>query len=485
MALHTKFPLLEKMKTRYFIPLVGLVGLLILIFFYIQQFHSITQTNLIKFHSLIVEDPLFYDPNTDLKLLRTSVQTLKNEDDQIVRTNDSYQKNNAGNDKWDVFPKDWRIWPDGFLMTLPTIHELTASFVNKPTPEGAIALLNAYEQSVKEYKNAIELDIQAMETFLNRSPKMATTKILFLGSATTPEIVHNDFLLIRKNAQALETEIAERKKCLYEGVCLPKRSADMNMAQKDAVTVPFKPLPDNILEIDRSKDKVFGPFYIQTGCQGFTEDQKIYNLPFYMVEDKDGNLIPMPTNTKYYRDYRKVPQQAVAQIWLKRGISVRPHEALTDYLCTDLRYLPQLFLQYLKEKQAPSSTLSDKNLLSILPYLVERTSLLSEFMIYDLAYTKKPYSPLYLLVDRSAYSLYFGTFSPRIWRIPQSPAFLIQKDFTDSAFRAGFTKYEKLIADGMSEEEIAKLNSTPSILKVYQSEVQATPSAKNKEVSRL
>lgn len=475
MALIPKLPFAKGSKLIYTLSIVGFIVFFIIlpISIYTKIFSPIFHTNLMKFHSLTAKDPLFYDANTDLEHLRASVQTLKDSDDQIVKMNELYTKNQFNYAKWDVYPKGWRIWPDEFLTMLPMIHEATKDFLNQPTSEKAIKLLNEYTKITREYRNSIDIQIQTLETFLERFPKYKTTKIFFIGSATTPKIAHNDFLLIRKNAEKLEEEIIGRKKCLYEGVCVSKKISDQKLMQNNAVTVPFSPLPDDILGIDRKKDSVFGPFNVVTGCFGFSEDQKPYRLPFFMVEG-DNKLSPILANAKYYMDNRPPkPQPANAPPWVKFGFYLRPHEVSTDYLCTDLRYLSQLFLDYLKERQESKGSLSNENLFSVFPYLIDHTEMLSQFLTFNLIYTKTPYSPLYLLINRSAYSLYFGTFTSRIWRISQSPTYLIKKDFSDKIFYAGYTTYENLVVEGISEKEIIKLNSIPDILEKYRMELQA------------
>jgi len=433
-----------------------------------------------KFHELTKSDPLFYDPNTDVSYLRDSVRSLKNMDDEILRVDKMYRKSETGKHR-DVFPDDWRLWPDEFLSTLPSVHEATVSFLDRQTRENAQTLLQEYENTVENYSKAIKLQAQAMETVLARSPERKQKKILFLGSATTPKIVLNDFLLIRKNAQALEEEVKQRKECLYKGECSTKeRTNDADVNKDNILVIPYKPLSEDMLGIEKDKVAVFGPYYAATDCFGFTETGGTYSYPFYVVgrpskNGEKGILNLMFTNTKYYRDYRKVPDQPVAKIWLKRGITIRPHPGLSDYLCTDLRYMPELFMKYLKETQEITE-ISQKNKLATLPYLIQRTITYSGFLIYDLMNTKKSYDPLYLLINRSAYSLYFGTFSSSIWRIADMPTFLLKEDFTDISLRNGYTRYENLIAEGLSIEELKKLNSLPRVNEVYREEFFGTSS---------
>lgn len=426
-----------------------------------KKLNLISQTNLIKFHSLTSNDPLFYDPNTDLNHLNSALQSLKKLDDETVQVNSSYLDAEPNNYKFNVFPKGWTIWPEKFLATLPQIHELTTEFLAKPTPRKATELLDNYERATKQYKNAIDLNIQAMETFLSRSPefKKESKYIVFLRSATTAQIVLDDFMVIRKNAQALEREIIERKKCLYNGLCLKKVMNEPFINDKDSVKITFKPLPDKILDIDRSKDIVFGPYYASTGCFLFTEDQKSYNHPFFVVEKgnglRNGLIMPMLTNTKFYQDFRSQPEQATSLMWREHGYLIRNQEAINDYLCNDLRYVPLLYLNYLTEKRGANSSLSTRNVFSVLPYLADRSALGTYLLLYYKE-NKKPQNPLYMLVNRSAYSLYFGTFTSRIWRLPYSPTFLIKKPV--SKFPEINVSFEDLIAQGYSHDKIAKFN---------------------------
>lgn len=451
-------------RNKYiFILAFGVLILFYSIFIY-KKLNPINQVNLMKFHSLTATDPLFYDPNTDVNHLRSALQSLKKLDDEVVRINSFYLNSQPNTYQLNVFPKDWTVWPEGFLATLPQIHKITTDFITKPTQKNSIELLNSYEQATKQYANAIDLDIQALNTFLDRSPeyKKGAKKILFLGSATTPQIALNDFMVIRKNAEALENELIERKKCLYDGLCSPKNIKEPIIDNNDAVKIPLMPLTDKILDIDRSKDLVFGPFYASTGCFGFTQDQKEYSYPFFVVEKKSGYrnglIIPMLTNTKFYQDYRLFPEQATSILWQKYGYPVRDHDATTDYLCSDLRYVPFLYLNYLKEKQGNNNSISTKNILSVLPYLAERTALYGDYLLYDFRDNKKPQNPLYLLINRGAYSLYFGTFTSRVWRIPYSPTFLIKKTFSE--FSGINVTYEQLVAQGLSQDEIAKFNTS-------------------------
>lgn len=429
-----------------------------------------------SFHALTKNDPLFYDPSTDVSFLRTSVQSLKEIDDIILRNDARFRTKER-----DVFPDGWRLWPDEFLITLPSIHDATNHFLGDPTPSNAQILLERYEQAVKSYKIAIDLHTQAFELALERMPEKRQKKVLFLGSATTPEIVLSDFYLIQKNAEELEKEIEQRKKCFYKGECsTTERVANTDVYNDGSVIIPYKPLSEDILGIEKAEETVFGPYWAATGCFGFTESGQAYKYPFYIVQKTKKNtedifLKPMMTNTKYYRDYRRSPNQTIAKVEMKRGITVKPHAEVNDYLCTDLRYIPTLIMQYLKETQGITNEISQQSKLSALPYLIQHTLSFSDFPAYYALYAKEVFDPLYLLIDRSAYSLYFGTFSNTIWRIEEIPTFLLTKDFQEASFRAGYSKYEDLLAEGMSIEAIKKLNMLPRMNEQYMEKIFSSP----------
>lgn len=427
-----------------------------------------------EFYSMTKNDPLFSDASMDVSFLQESANKLKKIDDEILQTNEKFQENLSEKDR-NIFPKGWRLWPDEFLLTLPSIHEATNTFLTFPTKKNATALLKRYEQATQFYKKGIQLHIEAMETVLKRRPEVRAKNILFLGSATTPEIVLNDFKLIQKNAEALEKEIEHRKQCLYHGLCSAKRTPPSNTSTQKVIDVPFLPLKLTILGIDEDTEIVTGPYWASTGCFGFADDGSVYNHPFYIKVRKTENektfLKPLLSNTKYYLDYRSIPKIPSAKINLNQGIEIRPHPEVNDYLCTDLRYLPELIIQYLNESKKITNNYSRKNKLVTLPYLLQHTLSFSSFLIDESRYRKKPLDPLYLLVDRSAYSLYFGTFSPAIWRVVNTPTFLIQKDFRDVVIRSGYKEYKDLISDGMNDEEIAELNNLPRIDEVYQDEL--------------
>ena len=311
-----------------------------------------------------------------------------------------------------------------------------------------------------EYRKAIELHIKALDRILTKDPKAAETTIVFLGSGTNPEIVRNDFLLIRKNALALEKEIRARRLCLYIGRCDLKPPVEL--PEEEGVFVPFDPLPPEILGLDPTKKNFAGPYWVTTGCFGFAENGRPFRHPFYVkiLPSKDGSrpfLIPALANERFYRDYTKTPNSATGIINLKAGIKFRPQTESADYLCTDLNYLPKVLSQYLFSEEENAR-------LAALPYLIQNSLRVSFPLIYYPFYTEVSRLPLEFLITRNSYSVYFGTFSSKIWRLNRKPRFLLRGNID---FRPGYTDYYDLKKGGLSDETLAEPEKLLELKQIY------------------
>lgn len=428
----------------------------------------VSKENLQRFYEITKKDPLFYDPNMDIEFLERSVARLRQLDNQIMDMQKKYAKN--GNKKYkDISFPQWRIWPEDFLSTLPFIHQRTKTFLAKPTAADAGSLLEAYEQAIKNYKKANETNIAFMESLFEATPEIKQRKILFAGSATTPEIVYNDFLLIRQNAQELQNEVERRKVCLYNGICTQLSEFQLTVDEKNIQKVPFAPLPQDLLSIDRQTETFVGPYWGTTDCFGRPQANESLSYPFYMkVHDENGKIFvkPQMSNTKFYEDYRGLTSFP-AKVYGKMGITIRPHPEVNDYMCTDLRYVPTLFMEYLKDKKGITDALSQRTKIATFPYLIDHTLSFNDFLLYYPEYRKLPFDPFYLLLNRSAYALYFGTFSPGIWRLAQNPQFLLPEDFSYPQYRSSFIRYEDLIKEGFTPGEIQELNKLPKNKEVF------------------
>lgn len=415
---------------------------------------KINSENLVKFRELTERDPLFYNPATNAVFLHESVTEMKKSDDAIIKIDQIFRKN--GNKKYrDIFPNDWRLWPDEFLSILPRIHVATKKFINAPSPDGAAVLLDLYTEAAQSYKKAVNLNIEAFQTVLQKNPEASEKIIVFLGSGTTPEIVYNDFLLIRKNAEELEKEIAIRKNCLYYGRCYLRQETEFpvgNSVSERSVAVPFNPLPREILGIKKTEDPT-DPFWVSTPCFGWSPNGEPLSHPFYITEIKsEKNDVPRKkifmANERYYFDYMTSAEQALAYA-PKNESALRYQSETNDYLCTDLRYLAQAI---------------SGNSLESLPHLIQNTLSTSWLLTYQPRLVKRPFNPLYLLINRTAYSLFFVTFSPAVWRISEEPQFLLRQNVN---VRKGYLTYEDLLAHGMSKEDIIKLDSATPIQTLY------------------
>lgn len=415
----------------------------------------VSSKNLEKFRDLTATDPLFYDHATDTEFLLNSATEMKKADDTFLAI-DSRLRRRGDKRFRDVFPKNWRLWPDEFLATLPYIHIATEQFLKSPSVEGAIVLIDWHERAARLYKKAIDIQLIAMNNVRQRDPKTWEKTIVFLGSGTTPEIVYKDFFLIRKNAIKLTEEIAQRKRCLYFGSCdIGNWKFKIENFAKDTAFVPFNPLPYEILGIKKS-DKVEGPFWAPTPCFGRTDNGQPFNHPFFVVEVENKNnggksrKHVLLANEQYYHDYSTSASEAISTA-PKYESPLRRQAATNDYLCTDLRYLPSLFSK-------------SSNKLNALPHLIQNTLANVWILNAQQRLKKQAFHPLYLLINRSAYSLYFVTFSPAIWRIADMPQFLLRENVN---VRKGYMTYHDLISRGVSHEDILRLDSATPIQTLY------------------
>lgn len=468
---------LKKQKIRLVLIISLIIIFLItavMVLIYLKPLYTISDANINKFHALTKENSFLFDPGTNSEFLKNKVQQLKNKDDEIVNLTNRY-KNGYTEKNRDVLTDEWRLWPDQFLATLPIIHEQTNQFVNSRSRQDAIKLLDSYQKAAEEYSKSIEVNIKSLELILERSPSLKDTQIIFLGSATTPGIVYNDFLLIRANAAEIKKETLRRRDCLYMGNCNLNRtqSIQVSIKQQRPQVIPYEPLDKKYFGLDGDTEDLLGPFRATTGCFGRTETGNYYDLPFLIkvrTSKKTSQVFlkPMLSNTRYYKDFRQTTSQPSSQFYLSKNIHIRPHPEVNDYLCTDLSYLPDLVTQYLFQEKILTDPLSQELKLATLPYLINHTLSFSDIITNFPKYAERPMDPLHLLISRSGYSLYFGTFSPAVWRISQSPKFLIEKDFTQSAYKAGFKTFQDLKLEGMSDEDIVSLNSIPKFDEVFE-----------------
>lgn len=470
LTLLKKFQIANQVKILWFIFFLSAILIKPI---FINPVQEISPGNLEKFYELTATDPFFYDPAMDAVFLHEAIVEMKRIDDKILYVDRLFRS--SGDPKYrGVFPVSWRLWPDEFLATLPYIHVATKKFLDAPSRAGAEILLAWYEKAAVSYKKSIYLHIQAMENIFRVDPKMPKSKIAFLGSAVTPQIVYDDFLLIQKNAMQLTKEISERKRCLYSGNC---RVSDVSGPVSDvggrvSDVVPFNPLPNEILGINgKFGTDFFGPYRAETGCFGFTDSGGGYkSQPFYVVIKKSEQggkpwLKAVLSNEQYYTQYYSVSnnnplRQKVAVAHLARGLKYRPQPATNDYICTDLTYLPELIFQYLGKYRF----LQSKNKLATLPHLIKNTVTYSPLLILSPLYAKQPYTPLTLLITRSAYSIYFGAFTPAVWRLTEKPKFLLRQNFDLNKI---YETYRQLLERGLDFYALKTLQTIPSYQEVF------------------
>ena len=119
---------------------------------------------------------------------------------------------------------------------------------------------------------------------------------------------------------------------------------------------------------------------------------------------------------------------------------------------------------YLAEQKNAADGFSARNQLSTLPYLIQNTLDTAFFITSQPQYDQKSFNPLYLMVNRSAYSLYFGAFSPAMWRLHEDLKLSLAQNLD---FRGGYITYHELLKRGMTSTEITAINDVLSWSKLF------------------
>lgn len=447
-------------KNLIFLVAVTLAGVLLLwSLFYTPP---VSSENLQHFYDLTKNDPLFYDPATDAEFLRKTVAVLKKKEEIFLSVNEQFLPA-----EWkSVYPDGWRLWPIEFLALLPAIHEVTEALLENQTAESAVRLVELHESTARAYKKSIDMHKEALYNFLRIEPDRLRRRFRYIKTATTPEIVLSDFALIQKNADALEKEIKQRKFCLFYGRCPKARiNSPSNQTDGGARQVELRALPSEILAQD-DRFGVFkelaGPYWAATPCLGRAEDGNMLAQPFFVnLSESEGSgrtiLTLVFANDMFYRDLAAVePSKFYAAARLNYGISYNTQRPSAYYMCSDLTYYPEVLAAYFKDVEELDS-LSEKNKIFTLPYFIDFLSAHSNTrLIYRSIYSKKSLDPSYLVLNLSAYSLLFGSFSPAIWRINEQPQYTLRYNID---LQPSLLSYNDLLERGLSFDEILAIHS--------------------------
>lgn len=400
--------------------------------------------------------------------MRDAVRQLKDVEDTVLSINKEYLPSEWKN----IYPDEWRLWPTDFLAILPSIHTATKDFLNHPTHANAEQLIKLYEKTARDYKKAIDLHLVALNNFLEIYPDRRERRLRYIRVATTPVIIKKDFELVQDNAQELIDEIGRRKTCLSYGLrCpIPRKNTISKNTPSEAQKIPLKALPLEIMTNWRHGTPIerAGPYWVTTPCLGYSSEGKLLSQPFFMVILKSENgsrnvLMPAFANEMFYHDLNFGTTTRALAMEHQYGYSYTTQHPSTRYMCPNLTYYANVYAEYLKASGHLDSDSDNK--LFTLPYIISRlASNQMDALVFGSRYSKKSPNPLFLLINESIYSLFFGSFSPAIWRVDGQLQFLLPRNFET---QPALVSYPDLLKRGLSQEEILSIHHQESRNEIY------------------
>lgn len=410
---------------------------------------------------ITIRDPLFYDPSLNISALNKSILNLESQEKKFLE-NRSLFLNSLEESQQDLFPTNEKLFPIEFLSQLSDVSLKTDKFIKNPNSQSAVDLIDSYRKATNRYKTEVSSKLKIAKNILNRDHQLGNKEIRFIGVSTSLSTVINDLELIKRNATALDQEIANRELCLQSSNCnfeiktsnpidrkmfIPKNGSDFE-------------IPVNLLKPDNTDD-VLGPFFIQTSCWNKDKYQPIYI--FY--NSASGNITNLQTKLAdqiYYVNYEKLVRSSVlANIYLNQGIKYGETNATSDYRCPDLTYKPELF-ERLREKLKKGRTLDKQELIIArqnklwgLPYILNNIAFTLEPLALEEKITKQATDPSYLITARLDYSIFFMPFAKSVWRINDKPDYYSKKNIPFPEF---LETYSSLKTKGYGDEEIKKFS---------------------------
>lgn len=463
--------MIKGMRRLLLAPLVASVCVFALVVFLQPK-----AVNVDEFAALTRTDPLFYSPFFDAEGFSASIRALKESEARLKRTALANIKENARPNSAAHLSllQQYELFPHQYLFALADIPPATEVFLSKPTPEGARKLIALYERAAKEYEKAGAEGLAALEDMKEASPPNRPLLYFFADSATSLDIVKNDYHLIQKNGVALQEEVARRKACLLgEGACevlaTPRDTADF----LSALETPAPNLEQSTARFVKEtlpqihpEQTIRGPYPVASSCwQGEAPHW------LYLIYTKEGiqKVLPKLATQNYYLLVPKNASDALTQAFTDAGHVFYSQPEATTYECTDLTFYPRLlaldFVQTqidtkLISKEGVSSnpelTLFARNQFGVLaPALNLLASVTDLLETSQRVSTDNVLSPELLFVARSAYSLTFMPFAQSVWRIDEQPTYLLSEE-EHSRIQAPpqFKTYTELKAYGFTDEEI-------------------------------
>jgi hypothetical protein len=422
------------------------------------------------FYELTLRDPLFYSSFFDQKEFGKAIQGLAESESGLKKIL-TEGENLRGQilEETDFFPKQ-------FLENLGLIDQLTNEFLETPSAELAVNLLETYDAAAENYLQSASSLIEILEKG-EMEEEMVT---IFVDSATSFEIVKNDLLTIKENGYRLKEAVAERENCLIgktdcrqlitnrENIFSPVLSGE-NPPAGERMDFIKSTLPYASVEAE-----IKGPYQIESGCwQNSGFGHWLYLI--YAEEDDRIMALPKLAEQNYYRKVTSPPQTREQEILLERGLEFISQIETTTYQCPDLTFYPQILVMDFIDKQTENGQVAGEYWETELEYklLLENqfgllapaintiSHHLDTLIRYSQTYGSTP-SLEYLLTARTAYSIFYFPFAKSIWRLDKElQYFLPEEEKLTAEIKKAHLTIDELRNLGYADKQIKNFHSAP------------------------
>lgn len=310
---------------------------------------SIKILRLAAFYIWNKEDPLYYSPDLDLDELNKSVANLIHSQNKFLSI---------------VKRKD-RVYPTEFLQSFSDTADLTFQFLKFPSTNLADNLLTSQYKTVSVYEDEARKLLDILEKIINKNPASFSEPTILFEVSFNPKTTILDLKKLTMNAQLMRSEIANREKCLTNGVCR-RPSENFNLIKN--VNGHSQDKDSSILkkelvfsDIKSLKELNINTFKAKTLCYGWGENFTYPSYIFYYRED------PLQIDIRLASDiyFRKNTPQSInprVKARLNNKIDYTMVKSGTPYICFDHEYFAQIAeIDFFLSRNRPLFHLLDNN----------------------------------------------------------------------------------------------------------------------------
>ncbi len=292
---------------------------------------------LAAFYAINYEDPLFTFPEFNVDEFEKSINELKSSEAELLSVLGIEEKN---------------LFPHEFLSALINASRKNQQFLERPSYENAVELINLQYEAAKNY----EAESQKVLNVIRENPGPAA---ILLGVRADNKTAVSDFIKLINNSKTLNEEVKRREGCLNgRGECIRtvfniekpegfgrRLSSQIDVLEKELI---YYPLEDN--------SNIRGPYISSSPCYGWGDSYSYPPHLFYLKKGHDNtgetySDIQLATDI-YFRQVPQISSFTTDQVLRNQGIEYIKIDSTTLYLCYYHGYLSEILTvdSFLHEK---------------------------------------------------------------------------------------------------------------------------------------